>query len=398
MQYGLPEDTFAGITVLDFSRLLPGPFCTQLLRDLGARVIKIEPVQGGDYARWYPPRIVDGDDGHGAFFDAVNRGKESVALDLKHPEGQAIARRLIRQADVLVEGFRPGVMERLGLGAEVLRHEQPQLIVARISGFGQTGPRAMAAGHDLGYQAAGGALGLLQPVNDAPQVPALLAADLAGGAVQAAFAIAAALFRRMRTYQGVELDIAMSEGVTWLLSPLLQHAVSEGEMPPGAHMLTGGVPAYRLYGTADGRQLAVAALEPHFWSAFCEVIERPDLAASGLATGEEGQAVATEVGRVIARESLDVWRERLDAQDVCVEPVLSWTEVLSSAQAHARESLRVESGRVSVRAPGAERVPAPRAAPRLGEHTQRVLRALGESDTSLAELRDAGVIGGSAAG
>lgn len=394
MDAGLPDDTFSGITVLDLSRLLPGPFCTQLLCDLGARVIKIEALDGGDMARWYPPMVDSEDGGYGAFFDAINRGKESVAINLKEPAGRELLLRLVAAADVLVEGFRPGVMDRLGLGADALFAAKPELIIARISGFGQDGPRATAAGHDLGFQAVGGALGLLAPVPGAPQVPAVLAADLGAGALQAAFAIAASLFRRSRTGEGADLDIAMSEGVTWMLSPMLQHAVLEGAYEPGEQMLTGGIPAYRLYMTSDGRQLAVAALEPQFWAGFCDMIGRHDLVFSGHEVGASGAEVIDAIATIIGSRPLAHWVEQLEGRDICVEPVKTWQEVINSAQAKARGSIRVEDKRLQIRVPGAAAMQPLRPSPRLGEHTSDVLRELGNSDDHLAALRQAKIIRG----
>jgi alpha-methylacyl-CoA racemase len=389
MLAGLAPDTFSGITVVDLSRLLPGPFCTQLLADLGARIVKVEAPEGGDYARWYPPLIDEGPAGYGAFFAGLNQGKESVAVDLKTPEGVELVRRLVQRADVLVEGFRPGVLDRLGLGRDVLRDANPQLVCVRISGFGQDGPLATRAGHDLGYLARSGLLSLQGPAGGPPAVLATQVADLAGGALYAAFALSAALFRRARTHQGADIDVSMCEGVLSLLRPAFAE-LSLGAPQPGAgqQMLTGGVPCYRCYATSDGRALAVAALEPHFWARACAVLGRPDLAGSGLESGERGAAVAAELAAVIGAQPLAHWQALFADVDACVEPVLTLDEVVADAHLAARAAFDARGlPRPPSSPPGART-----GVPRLGADTRAVARWLGYGGDEIDALLRAGAI------
>ncbi|TVR04670.1 MAG: CoA transferase [Deltaproteobacteria bacterium] len=392
MRTGLPSTTFADVTVLDLSRLLPGPFCTWMLADLGARIWKVESPSGGDYARWYPPLVDNRDGGYGAFFASVNRGKQSIAVDLKDDRSAAVMEGLVRCADVLIEGFRPGVMERLGLDESQLRIWRPDLVYCRLSGFGQTGPDAKRAGHDLGYLARSGVLGATGPSADPPVMPAVQVADLAGGALQAAFGIASALWRRERTGEGCTLDVSMTEGALHLLAPMLGTARSQSRpVRRGREMLTGGLPCYRTYRTADDRYLAVAALEPHFWAAFCARIGHPEWAASGLAQGEEGEEVAAALAEVIASRPLAEWLEELREDDVCVEPVLELDELVQDAQLVARNALHPATGLprlpVGTRDSAAGEVP-----PLLGEHTRAVLEEVGLSAAEIGTLLKAGVV------
>lgn len=398
MLSGLPPDTFRGITVVDLSRLLPGPFCTMLLADLGARVIKIEGPDGGDYARWYPPRTDGHDAGYGAFFAAVNRGKESFGLDLKSPEGLDLLRKLLMRADVLVESFRPGVLERLGLGIEALRALNPQLIVCSISGYGQDGPLALRAGHDLNYVARSGVFSLSGPEDRPPAVIPVQVADLAGGAVYAAFSIAAALFHRTRHFAGAHLDISMTEGVLSLLGPMVAMTEAENRRPVrGGEMLTGGIPCYRNYRTADGRFLSVGALEAKFWSQVCDAIGRPDLLTDGYASGERGVKVHRELEEIFAARTLAEWTTVFAALDACVEPVRELHELVEDAHFRARGAIaRGPEGLVALRPPTSpgtgwsERLP-----PRLGQQTRTILRDLGLGDEEAEALLASKVVAAS---
>jgi len=390
--HGLSRETFSGVTVVDLTRLLPGPFCTMLLADLGARVIKVEAVEGGDYARWYPPIVEESAGGFGAFFQAVNRGKLSVAVDLKAQEGLAFVRRLISTADVVVESFRPGVLERLGLSEDVLRDVNPQLVLCRISGFGQTGPLAKRAGHDLNYLARAGVLSLTGPSDGAPVMPAVQVADIAGGALYAAFGIASALYRRARTSSGTVLDISMTEGVLSMLGPMMGMTFRMNGAPRrGGEMLTGGMPCYRTYETSDGRFMALAALEPKFWFAFCELVGRSDLATDGLQMGEEGARVAAEVAAVFRSRTFAEWISIFAEADVCCEPVLSLEEVLVDAHTRARSAL---AGTYTPVPPTTPRDGSTGGrAPRLGEHTRAVAEGLGYEFSDVERLAASGVLG-----
>jgi alpha-methylacyl-CoA racemase len=345
--------SLSGIRVLDLTRLLPGAFCTMLLADQGADVIKVEEPGSGDYMRWTPPLV----EGQSALFEAINRNKRSIELDLKSERGKEILLRLVATAGVLVEGNRPGVMDRLGLGWEVLHERNPKLVMCSITGYGSDGPFASRAGHDLNYMAIAGALGL-NGERDGPPIPlSVQVADIGGGGLQPAVEILAALVAVQRGSEGRRIDVAMTDGtVSWLA--LAFAARERGErVARGDQRLAGRYPCYRVYECADGRYYSVAALEPKFWSALCEAIQRPDLIAAHLSEDAGAHRSMEEVFRSRTR---DEWEEVLSRVDACCEPVLDLDEVAHHPQVIARGLFR-RSGH----------------APRLGEHTQEVLREIG---------------------
>ena len=347
----------AGVRVLDLTRLLPGPACTWYLQGLGAEVIRVEDPEGEDWARRVPPLTRTGE---GAWFAAVNAGKQSVHLDLKRPEGRAGLRRLLAGADVLIEGFRPGVMARLELDPRGLCAEFPRLVLASLSGFGQEGPLRDAPGHDLGYIGLTGALGVGARHQGLPELPGLQVADLAGGALTAALSITAALLARERTGAGAWLDLSITEGTLALMAPILA-ATAEGCPPlPGAEPLTGGLPVYGLYRCADGGVVAVAALEPKFQDA----LER------GLARALGRPVPLTQVAMTaaFAERPRDEWCAAL--ADACVTPALEPREVLDHPLHRARGSVVGHGREARVRPPfpGAE-AEVLRPPPRPGQHT-----------------------------
>jgi crotonobetainyl-CoA:carnitine CoA-transferase CaiB-like acyl-CoA transferase len=280
----------AGLTVLDFSTLLPGPLATLFLAEAGAEVIKVERP-GGEDMRRFPPPLGDGS----APFAALNAGKKSIVADLKTQEGRAALHPLLGRADILVEQFRPGVMDRLGLGYGDVRTINPKVVYCSISGYGQTGPRAGEAGHDINYQAVAGLLSLSPGTLHAPTVPPALTADIGGGAMPAVINILLALRRRDLTGEGCHLDIAMADAAFTFAWQGLAEGFATGRFPGSQEtMLTGGSPRYGLYATADGRFLAVGALEPKFWEAFCEGIGldpalRNDASTGGNPRGDRRQ-------------------------------------------------------------------------------------------------------------
>lgn len=372
----------SGVRVVDLTRLFPGPFCTMLLADLGADVIKVESPQGGDYARWFPPNFGSGPDSIGAFFAALNRGKRSVALDLKGEADRAAFLRLVETADVVVESFRPGVMARLGLGADVLAEHRPDVITCSVSGYGQTGPMRDRAGHDLNYIALGGALDQTGPRGGSPHPPGFQLADVAGGALYAALAIVSALYHRLRTGRGSRLDISMADGALTLLAPVFAR-ITAGAEPPvrGADQLTGGLPAYSVYPTADGKFMSLAALEPKFWTTFCNAVDRPDWLSHGHTYDSP---VRDEIAALFRTKTRDEWIAFFDDLDAMCEPVLSPAEVLDSELARAREIfftlVRPDgTGTLQTATPVTPRRGrlAQRPPPLLGEHTEEVLRELG---------------------
>lgn len=376
-----------GIKVLDLSRLLPGPFLTMVLADMGADVVKVEDPRVGDYLRALPPAK----GGMGGRFLAVNRGKRSLALDLKAPAGRDALLRMAEKADVVVESFRPGVMDKLGVGYAALAAKNPKIVVCSISGYGQTGPYVDRAGHDLNYIALAGVLAMSGPAGGAPQMPGVQVADLAGGALWGATAILGALVGRERTGTGEHLDISMTEGALALLAAEIGNLDCGMRPTRGAESLNGGLACYGVYRTADDRYLAVGALEPKFWIALNTAIGRPPNVSELV--GNQAK-LRGELTAIFATKTADDWMAIVGAHDCCVEIVTEMAE-LPQHPLHADRGVFFEIdggesvGRVlQVRTPvGA---PAnPTAPPRLGQHSRDVLAEYGFSDAEIT-----GIVGG----
>jgi alpha-methylacyl-CoA racemase len=311
----------AGITVLDFSTLLPGPLATLILAEAGARVVKVERP-GGEEMRGYAPRFGK----ESAMFALLNRGKESLVADLKNEAELARVLEAARNADVLVEQFRPGVMERLGLGYETLSASNPRLVYCSITGYGQSGPRALEAGHDLNYLGATGLVALQPGPADRPVVPPALVADIGGGTMPAVINILLGLRQRDATGEGCHIDIAMTDALftfEWLALAVGQ---ATGRYPgPGELRTCGGTPRYQLYPTRDGKLVACGALEQKFWEAFCATIElAPNLADDRT----DPAATKAAVSAIIAGQTSDHWRPKFAAADCCATIVASLEEAL----------------------------------------------------------------------
>ena len=320
----------AGIRVLDFSTLLPGPLATLLLAEAGAEVIKIERPGRGDEMRSYVPKF--GTDS--VNFAMLNRGKRSIAIDLKAPDAASRMRPLVESADVVVEQFRPGVMDRLGLGYEALKAINPRIIYCAITGWGQTGPKADIAAHDLNYAAESGMLALAAGADGAPVVPSALVADVAGGTYPAVINILLALRSRDRSGVGCKLDIAMADNLFTFMYWAIGNGLIAGAWPkPGGDLVTGGSPRYNIYRTADGRYLAAAPLEQKFWESFCELIGLDPRYRRDV--GNEA-AVKAEVARIVATRDAHDWRQRLQGHDVCCTIVASIEEALADPHFAAR--------------------------------------------------------------
>lgn len=373
------------LRILDLSRLLPGPFCSLIFADLGADVIKVEDLDGGDYLRWMPPRSGDQPS---AMFTALNRNKRSLRLNLKSDAGREAFLRLARTTDVVIESFRPGVMDRLGLGWSQLSAANPRLVLCSISGYGQDGPYRDRAGHDLNYAAIAGMASLTGTRDGTLAVPGVQVGDLGGGAMSAAIAVLAALHERQRTGRGRHLDIAMLDGIVSWLGPHLAAAAATGDPAgPAGMLLNGRHPCYALHRCADG-WMSVAALEPKFWHALVEALELPHLRDAAFAAGEEAAPVFAELESVFTTRSRAQWAEQFRGRDVCCEPVLHLDEVLQNEQVRAR-GLHLGDLQIAtpVRFDGA---PPLRPAPGYGEHTREVLAAAGYPAADIDALISAG--------
>ncbi len=394
------------IKVLDLSRLLPGGFCTLLLADLGAEVLKVEDTGMGDYVRWAPP-FHDGveDSAKSGMYIGLNRGKRSIRLNLKEEGGREALKRLARDYDVLLESFRPGVLDRLGVGYEVLREENPGLVYCAISGYGQNGPNRDRSGHDMNYLGLNGVLGLTGEEGGPPVQSGAQIADLGGGALMAAFGVMAALHERRTSGEGQFVDISMTDGSMAWLGMLAGKFFADGSvMKRGGNELAGSIICYRPYAASDG-WVTLGALEPKFWQAWCKGVDREDLIEKQFE--RPGSDAHKEVEQVFASRTREEWREFASQHDCCLEPVLDLDEALNSELTVAREMV------VEIDQPGAEKpvrgignpvklsrtpgeVGAP--APSLGEHTDEVLAEAGYSAEEIEALKESGAAAGLAEG
>ena len=389
------------IRVLDLTRLAPGPHCTMILADLGADVIRIEEPGGGRRARMERERMSEAelaDQRRRQVFNAHNRNKRSVALDLKAPEAKAAFDDLARAADVVVEGYRPGVAARLGVDYATLSTLNPRLVYCSISGYGQDGPYRLVVGHDINYAAMAGALSMIGDADGPPAIPANLLGDYGGGGMHAAAGIMAALIARERTGRGQFVDIAMTEGVITLAAQAFSETLATGRpILRGRHRLTGGVPHYNVYACKDGGYIAVGANEPWFFQALCRELGGEEFADTA-ATGERQQEIFAFLRHAFATRTRDEWWERLKDKDVCVAPVYTLDETARDPHVRARGMIvelpheefgTVEQVGVSIKlsqTPGAVRELAH--AP--GEDTEAVLREIGWSEERVRALVAAG--------
>ncbi len=380
----------AGVRVLDLTRLLPGGYCTYLLAFLGADVVKVEDPWTGDYSRWMPPF----QNGESVVHRHLNHGKRSITLNLKTDEGVAILLRLVAGFDVLVESFRPGVMARLGVGPEALFEANARLIYCPITGYGQAGPMSGRAGHDINYLAEAGLLALTGAGPTGLSLPPVQIADLAGGGMSAAVGILAALSRRIGGSGGVTVDVSMLDGVlAWLMIPLATFLATAARPTAQQGPLTGGYACYRTYRAADGRHLAVGALEPKFWGELCQALDRRDMINDQYGPPERQAEMAAALQQAFSHHSADEWFERLAGLDVCVSAVRDLGDV--ATQVLAQRDRVDPDGRVSGMPfrlePGAREMVRP--APGFGEHTEMVMAELGMTPQDVARMRASGVLG-----
>ena len=377
------------IRVIDLTRLLPGAHCTLLLADLGADVVKVEEPGRGDRLRETPPLV----DGHGALHLAMNRGKRSVTIDLRGDGGARLLRRLTDSADVLVESFRPGVADRLGIGYEFLAATNPRLVYAAITGYGQDGPYRDRPGHDIDYAAYVGMIGSApQPPGD-PTMPPVQIADLAAGTTAAA-GILAGVLEASRTGRGRVVDVSILDAAaSWMGLPWAWHLAGADGID--GRLLSGALACYRLYRTGDGRYVAVGALEPKFWTNLCRALGHPELVPDQFVPDRQ-EAVAAILQETFAARTREEWVRTLEGMESCVAPVNDVAETLRDPQLRHRSMIAEVGGRAvgpgpAVHLSGGDRGEL-RPAPRLGEHTDDVLAAVGLSAPEIAELRTAGVI------
>jgi alpha-methylacyl-CoA racemase len=392
------------VRVLDLTRLLPGGFCTLLLADLGADVIKVEDTGQGDYVRWAPPYYGSEEQTplgtRSAIYLGLNRNKRSIRLDLKQEGARQALLKLTESADVLVESFRPGVLDRLGVGYDVLRQANPALVYCPITGYGQDGPNRDRAGHDMNYLGLNGVLGLTGEAGGPPIQSGAQIADLGGGGLMAAVGILAALQEARRSGQGQVVDISMTDGsLAWLVMEAARYYGS-GEVPKrGDIMLSGGIICYRPYEAKDG-WVTCGALEPKFWAAFCRGVDREDLIEHQFE--KPGSDAHKQVIEIFKTRTRDEWKAFNDEHDAMIEPVLDLDEALESGLVREREMTvtyeQPEIGEVTqlgfpIKLSG---TPASvhRPAPALGEHTAEVLGEAAYSGEEIQALEESGAAKG----
>ncbi|MBU2966331.1 CaiB/BaiF CoA-transferase family protein [Amphritea sp. 2_MG-2023] len=376
------KEPLKGLKVLDLSTLLPGPYATMMLADLGAEVLRVESASRHDLVRNMKPLI----DGQSAAFSYLNRGKQSLALNLKHPEAIGLISQLVAEYDILIEQFRPGVMARLGLDYDTLKQVNPRLIYCSITGYGQTGPYRDKAGHDLNYLALSGAASHMGRKASGPAPMGLQVADVAAGSHPAVISILAAVIGRQSSGEGCYLDISMADNTLALQALMIPAALNGAPDPqPESNFLNGGG-VYDYYRTADDRYLSVGSLEPQFRQRLARALniqDNPPL---------EDRQLKTLLQQKFAKQDLETWCEELAEQDICVEPVLTVSEAAEHPQFIARNMIVTQpSGERQVdSALGFEQQPI-QPAPRCGEQGAQVMERLGYSQTEIDKLRDAGL-------
>ncbi|GIV35211.1 MAG: CoA transferase [Chitinophagales bacterium] len=388
------EGPLKGLKIVDFTRLLPGPLATMLMADLGAEVIKIEDPDAPDYIRSFPPFI--GNDS--AYYISLNRGKRSVAVNYSVEEGKEIVRRLIREADVVIEQFRPGVMDALGLGYAACAQQHPRLIYVSLTGYGQTGPYAACAGHDLNYI---GYSGLLETTGtkEAPVIPGGQIADVAAGSYMTVNAVLAALYARERTGKGQHLDVSMLDCVIPMMAlQIASYYGSRKEPSRGDFSLSGAIANYNVYRCADGRFVALGALEPKFWENFCDLVGKPEWKTRMLNSGADMHALKEEVAALFLSKTRDQWIQLCEGKDVCLTPVLSIAELEQDPHIRARQMLVPDERYPQMKLLGrplkfsASGGSVSWSAPALGADTTEVLRAAGYTPEQIAAFRKRNII------
>lgn len=385
-----------GIKVLDLSRLLPGPFCTQMLGDLGAEVIKVEEVQGGDYARWMPPRG-KGDSG---YFVSLNRNKKSIKLDLRNEAGREVFLKLAATADVVVEQFRPGIMDKLAVGYEVLSSINPRIIMCSITGYGQTGPYKDLAGHDINYLNLTGISDTTGNYKGKPISSGVQMADVAGGSLWAGFSILGAIIAREKTGRGQYIDVSMSDCVFTLMTMLVgAYNFDKTPLTRGEWMLNGACAWYDFYKTKDDRWIGLGMLEDKFWKTFCKAIGREDYIKKQFGSRPVQEEMRGELEALFASKTADEWMKELEPLDACASRVNTLEEAMNDPHLVERGMLieidhpidgKIKSLAFPVKfsdTPYSVKLPPPE----FGQHTIEILEKLGYTTSAIEELKNKGV-------
>lgn len=369
-----------GLKCLDLSRQLPGPFCSMLLADLGVDVLVISAPN----------------DPLGIGIPLIQRNKRSMTLNLKAQQGREIFLRLVREADILLEGFRPGVTERLGIDYPTLSALNPRLIYCSISGYGQDGPYRNKVGHDLNYLGYAGVLSVSGAAGQPPTVMPVQVADIGGGALMAAVGILAALFARHHSGKGQYVDISMLDGsVVWNVFHILMYLVRGSQPERGQTQLTGHYPCYAVYETKDGKYVTVGALEPHFWANLCERLGLSHFIGDQFAEGPRREEMFREFRKKFREKTREEWLQQLGDVDICFGPVNDIPEALADPQVRHRRIVEQQDGKLLLGCPIklSENPPRrPQAPPSLGSHTDEVLSSLGFNPEAIADLRAQGVV------
>jgi crotonobetainyl-CoA:carnitine CoA-transferase CaiB-like acyl-CoA transferase len=371
-----------GIRILDLTRLLPGPYATLILADMGAEVIKIEDPIAGDYARWGPPLVKT----MSVYFMALNRNKKSVVIDLKKEKGREVFLRLVRKSDVVIESFRPSVMEKLGIGYETLKKENPSLVMCSITGYGQTGLYREKPGHDINYLALSGFLDCTGVRDGQPVIPGGQVADYSSG-LYAVIGILSGIIKKMKTGEGSYIDISMAESAMSFMSTFFIQFLAEGILPTrGKTRLSGEFLCYNIYRTKDGKFMALGALEPKFWEAFVKAIGREDLMGEAYSPAVDGEWGYEELKKEFLSRTQEEWIELLKGVDTCCEPVRNVAEVVKDPHFKERRVFferdypgegRIYQMRTPIVMNGVEAEPYRTHPPKWGEHTKEVLKEIG---------------------
>ena len=380
-----------GIRIIDLTRLLPGPLGTMMMADMGAEVIKIEAPKFKDYSRDFPPFV----NKESASYLAFNRSKRSLALDYKTEEGKAVFWELIKTADIVIEQFRPGVMDKMGLGYEEAKKVNPKIIYVSVTGYGQTGPYRDKAGHDLNYISYAGVLGITGQRGQTPVIPGIQTADIAGGSYMSIIACLSALWARQTTGEGQYVDVAMMDSVMPLaVTAYSLFSATQQPQPRGELFLSGGLANYNVYPCQDGKYISLGTLEPKFWMKFCQVVKKPQWMNRMIPkNAEDLDAFYAEVSAFFQTQPQQYWIDLSDQHDLLISPVYDIHEIENDPQVQARDMIvtqehpnagEVKTIGVPLKFSDTKATPA-WAAPVFGADTHAILSELGYSEEQMAD-------------